>query len=219
MIFLKRTLPLVIAFVVGVVAFALYFIPHQAAQDATELMARWSWIILGFAFFLGMYSLLRMHGTRIRQRQGGWAYSLVTYFGFGIMMIAVFYNNGEWMLTAQVRGGLYDWLFYNVQVPSESTMFSLLAFFIASAAYRTFRARTTEAVILLIAAIFVMLGRVPIGALVWDQFPALQEWIMSVPNLAAKRGILLGVYLGMVATALKIIFGIERSYLGGGGDE
>lgn len=216
MIFLKRTLPLSIAFVIGVAAFVLYFIPHQTAENATELLAQWGRIIVGFAHFLGMYSLLRMHINNVKRQDGGWAYSGVMLLGFMAMMIAVAYNNGNWFLTARERGGLYDWLFFNVQVPADATMFSLLAFFIASAAYRTFRARTTEAVILLIAAIIVMLGRVPIGALIWEQFPALQQWIMTVPNLAAKRGILLGVYLGMVATALKIIFGIERSYLGGG---
>ena len=110
----------------------------------------------------------------------------------------------------------FNWMFQYVQVPADATMFSILAFFIASAAYRTFRARTPEAAILLVSAIIVMLGRVPIGAAISDIFPLLSGWLMDVPNLAAKRGILLGVSLGMVATSLRIIFGIERSYLGGG---
>ena len=61
-----------------------------------------------------------------------------------------------------------------------------------------------------------MLGRVPIGAYISDYVPAAADWLLNVPNLAAKRGILLGVSLGAIATSLRIIFGIERSYLGGG---
>ena len=61
-----------------------------------------------------------------------------------------------------------------------------------------------------------MLGRVPIGAAISETIPSLAEWLMEVPNLAAKRGILLGVSLGAIATSLRIIFGIERSYVGGG---
>ncbi|HQE62507.1 MAG TPA: hypothetical protein PLV10_09570, partial [Candidatus Latescibacteria bacterium] len=125
------------------------------------------------------------------------------------------YNNGAGPLVALRKGGAYDWLYTNVFVAADASMFAILSFFIASAAYRTFRARTTEATILLVAAVIVMLGRVPIGALLWESMPELQQWLMNVPNMAAKRGILLGVYLGAVATALRIIFGIERSYLGG----
>jgi hypothetical protein len=95
------------------------------------------------------------------------------------------------------------------------TMFSMLAFFIASAAYRTFRAKTIESALLLLAALFVIFGRVPISAAVSDKFPAIADWIMSYPNLAVKRGILIGVSLGMVGTALRVIFGIERAYIGG----
>ncbi len=79
--------------------------------------------------------------------------------------------------------------------------------------HRAFRARNTVATLLLVSAVIVMLGRVPIGAAISDFFPAAQEWIMDVPQLAAKRGIQIGAALGAVSMSLRIILGIERSYL------
>lgn len=112
-------------------------------------------------------------------------------------------------------GGYFDWQYKWVYSAAQSAMFSMLAFFIASAAYRTFRARTWEAAFLLLAALVVIFGRTTLAGAVNEVFPDLAEWVMQVPNLGAKRGILLGVALGSVATALRIIFGIERAYLGG----
>jgi hypothetical protein len=40
------------------------------------------------------------------------------------------------------------------------------------------------------------------------------DWI-GVPQNAAKRAILIGAALGVMATGLRVILGIERSYLSG----
>ena len=203
MLFFNRTLPLIVAFAFGV----------------EREMALWVRIVFAFAYLLGLYSLLNLHWQRIRQHAAGWGYSLVAIASFSLMMLFVVYNDGHGPFAAQAAAGGYKWFFDNVHVACASTMFSILAFFIASAAYRTFRARTPEAAILLVAAVIVMLGRVPIGAFISDLIPQAAQWLMAVPNMAAKRGILLGISLGAIATSLRIIFGIERSYLGGGGEE
>lgn len=216
MLFLRRTLPLILAFVLGVLGILVFYVPHSVAQTIEQDLAKWFMIIAAFAYFLGLYSLANLHWSRIRARQAGWGYSLVAYLSFALMIAFVIYNDGNGPLHAQAKTGGYQWLFLNVYVPCTSTMFSILAFFIASAAYRTFRARSPEAALLLLAGIVVMLGRVPIGAYISDLIPMTSQWLMAVPNMAAKRGILLGVSLGAIATSLRIIFGIERSYLGGG---
>lgn len=99
--------------------------------------------------------------------------------------------------------------------PMQSTMFSLLAFFVASAAFRAFRAKSFEATILLVTAFIVMLGRVPIGTSIWPGFAGISEWILSTVNMAGSRAITLGAAVGATAACLKIILGLETRYLGG----
>ena len=140
------------------------------------------------------------------------------------MIVLGLYNGGKGVLAPPVEGATdwFDWGFHNVQNPCGATIFSILAFFMASAAFRTFRARNLGAALLLLAAVIVMFGRVPVSEMVsnWlgngQIFPKASDVIMDYPNLAAKRGIMLGIALGALSQSLRILLGIERSYLGGG---
>ena len=145
--------------------------------------------------------------------------AVATVLPFAVIIIAGFaYSNGRQFLEP---GTGFDYLYQNVYAPLSSTMFAMLAFFVASASYRAFRARNKEATMLLVAAFFVMLGRVPIGDLMTSFMPEglrlsnLADWVMNFPNAAGQRAIMIGIALGIASTSLRIILGIERSHLGG----
>lgn len=213
MTFLRRTLPLLIATVAGLLGILTYYIPVW--EEFETRSAIWFRIVFAFAMILGIHSLLHLHWAKVRRNLEGWGYNAVTLIAFAVTLFFGIYNAGAGPFAVQnLESGGLDWIYDHIQTPAATTMFSLLAFFIASAAYRTFRARSTEAAILLVAAICVMLGRVPIGAAISEYLPLFSQWLMDTPNLAARRGILIGVTLGAIATALRIIFGIERSWLG-----
>jgi len=89
-------------------------------------------------------------------------------------------------------------------------MFALLAFVIASAAFRAFRARSVEATLLLITAIVMMIGRVSIGRSSRPS-PGHHRMAARRPEPRGKRAIALGVGLGAVSTALKIISASSRA--------
>jgi hypothetical protein len=116
-----------------------------------------------------------------------------------------------------LRNTMFRSVFDNVQIPILSTMFALLAFYVASAAYRAFRARNLLASLLLLAALIVMFRFNPyLSPIFGDYLARTSNWLMNVPNLAAQRAIVVGIGLGMVATALKVLLGIERGYMGKG---
>jgi len=205
---LRTRVPLILTFVTAVVMIAIFFTPHRLGDYVQSELSDWMMVIGGLGLVLGLISLLQRHLRKIAHRQQDWPYSLVAVASFGLMaVLGVGWGTQE--------GSVFTWIFSNAYVPLDATMFSILAFFVASAAFRTFRARSVEAALLLIAALIVMFGRVPWGQLVFKPSPLVAEWVMSSPALGAKRAILLGVSLGGIAMSLRIILGIERSHLGG----
>jgi len=205
---MRLFLPLVVTFVCGIVMILHFFIPHRPISTIGDGLTDWYMIVASAAIFLGAAHLFQVHVHRINTKARNWQYSPVVLIGFLAMMAAGLVWGVEESLP-------FDYMFQTMVVPMGATMFSLLAFFVASAAFRAFRASNWRATLLLASAFIVMLGRVPIGGMIWKQIPVISEWMMQVPNMAGQRAVMIGAALGVVATSLRMIFGIERSYLGG----
>ncbi|MEW6411562.1 MAG: hypothetical protein AB1483_03710 [Candidatus Zixiibacteriota bacterium] len=221
---MRRQVPLFITFFVGALLIFSVFIPPM--ENLGENFTLFFDIIAVFAFFLGGGNLVRVHVTKLRRRKADWWFSIVTLIGFFCMLIIGLFKIGnDGGIAAQVtaEGSWFQEVFNYILNPLQSTMYALLAFFVASASYRAFRAKNNEATILLIAAFIILLGRTPFGTMLtaWIpesfsvlQIPNLAVWLMNSPNLAGQRAIIIGIGLGVVSMSLRLILGIERTYLG-----
>ena len=214
---MRREIPLLITGIVGVVFVLQYFIPHFPFNRMNAWFSDWFSIVQAFAIWLGALNLLKISAQKIIGKKSDWGYSVVIIVSFLLISIIGF-AEGE---SFRDPGTNFTWLYDFIYTPLSSSMFAILAFFVASASYRAFRARNTEATLLLLAAFFVMLGRVPVGDMFTSFMPeqlqlsSLATWIMNFPQTAGQRAIMIGIALGIVSTSLRIILGIERSHLGG----
>lgn len=110
-------------------------------------------------------------------------------------------------------------VFQGLFVPLGSAMFSLLAFYVATAAYRTFRARSIEAAVMMITAVLVMLGQIPHGPLyISEDLPAFRNWIMDNISTPAFRAIFFGSSVAAFAMAIRMWFSLDVSPLSASGD-
>ena len=195
-----------------------YFVPHHVSATIYQYALNWTIIIGIFTLAVGIGSLINLHYDRIAKRKQTWRYSAVTLAALAFMTVVGLFSPNA---MADPRG-LFMRTYFYVLSPVQATMFALLAFFIASAAYRAFRAKTVLATLLLLSAVIVMLGRVWVGDTLTGWLPSglqlsdIAKYILDFPNTAAKRAIYIGVGLGIAGTSLKIILGIERTWLGGG---
>lgn len=214
---MRREVPLIITFVVGIVFVIQYFIPHPPFDELNNWFSDWFSIVAAFAIWLGALNLMKISAQKVFRRKEDWGYAAVIIVSFLLMTLIGLFSGEDF----REPGTPFDWLYVNAYMPLSATMFAILAFFVASASYRAFRARNVEATLLLLAAFFVMLGRVPIGDMISGFMPDayqlsdLATWIMNFPQAAGQRAIMIGIALGLVSTSLRIILGIERSYLGG----
>jgi len=242
---LKREIPLILSAIVGITFVVQFFVPHYPMGFLADMFSDWFSIVAAAAIWLGALNLIRVSLEKVYKQPGERIYAAVTVASFLLIVIVGFFFSGG--RSFQEPGTRFDWLYINIYTPLMATMFALLAFFVASASYRAFRARNAQATVLLLAAFVVMLGRTPFGDWLssmpipigqatnyifgpnsignWlSQVRILPEgWgisnlsniIMNYFNVAGQRAIMIGIALGIISTSLRIILGIERTYLGG----
>ncbi|WP_437194563.1 hypothetical protein [Planctomicrobium sp. SH527] len=130
-----------------------------------------------------------------------------------------------WSGSYTAQGTPFWWIYEYALQPLMTTTFALLAFYVASAAYRAFRAKNLEATLLLGTAFLILLGRTSAGPALTSWLPdslsflkmdSLMDFIMSVFNTAGNRAIMIGIALGTISMSLRVLLGIDRSYLGSG---
>lgn len=223
--FLKIQLPLFLTLLAGLIPIVAFFASPDAhqIQFTKDRLEKYMVIIASFALMLGVINVVQSNVRKIEKRHTGWQYGAFLLAGLLSMAISGILGTikvGRFQGIGYLPDGSrspFQWGAEFIFTPLQATMFSVLAFFMASAAFRAFRARNTEATILLIAAGVVMLGRIPLGESIMGGNPWLAhftDWLMDWPNAAAQRGIIIGAALGAASLSLRVITGIERTYLG-----
>ncbi len=227
---MKRTIPWIITIVTGFVLVIAEFVPPWGKMREDVLI--YFQIISVFAFFLGGGSLLKINLQKVFSKRTDWEYALVTVVGFFVMLaLGLFKLGNPEMATAgyaadlNANGSWFKNLFDAVKAPLSASMYSLLAFFIASASYRAFRAKNSDATVLLVSAFIILMGQTFVGVVAtgwmpdWVSFFKVENlslWLLAKANLAGQRAILIGIALGIVSMSLRVILGIERTHLSGG---
>ncbi len=155
------------------------------------------------------------------QAQTEWTSQIAELFGLAHQI------KYAWSGEYRDQGTPFWWIYEFLFKPLTATMFALLAFYVASAAFRAFRAKNVEASLLLGTAFIILLGRTFAGVLLTSWMPEelsglrienLAVYIMQVFNTAGNRAIMIGIALGIASTSLKVLLGIDRSYLGSSED-
>ena len=215
---MRREVPLVLTAIVGLTMIVSHFIPPL--NMLKDLFEDWFFIIAAFAIYLGVLNLIRVNADKIYKKQTDAPFGVVVIFGFlAITIPGLFFSGGRQAFLDP--GTPFFYLYIHVYYPLSATMFALLAFFVASASYRAFRARNVEATMLLVAAFVLMLGRVLISDWISGWLPEgymlgdLADWVMDFPQTAGQKAIMIGIALGVVSSALRVILGLERAYMGG----
>jgi hypothetical protein len=173
-------------------------------------------IIVGtMAFLLGPFNLVRHNVGTVAGRKKGWPGSCV-FLGFLVASIlATAFSETDLSAAFGVPWDKLNNAFrYGVMTAFFASSMALLTFYLVSAAHRAFRLDSTEAAAMMVTAVIVLLGQVPLGDWLTNGFPAWfrfstwTQWILEYPNAAVQRAVLFGACGGAFATGLRHWLGI-----------
>jgi hypothetical protein len=191
----------------------------QATIGPTTYLSDWLpdvnnfFVILGaMAWGMGLLSLGMVHWGNIKKQREEW-YGSVFFFvavGVGIMAGLGYQSENAWLKP--VNTVVFEYMLR----PMGSTVFSLLAFHMTTAAYRAFRVKSGEALVMMFSAFIVMLGQIPIGLWLTHKLPnflwlpVISQWLLYIANSAAVRGMWFGMMVGAIAVGLRYWLSLER---------
>jgi len=199
---MARILAIIAALACGLLVLVDFFVVEPVIDALGAMLVEGALILAAFALLLGVLNLIGVH-ARMNGTPGSRRYSAILLVALVATMAIGILRPASDALT---------WVFDYLYFPLQATMGALLAFFIVSAAFRAFKLRSVSALILLVTSVLVLITQLPFSAALSPLLPAAREWIYAIPVTAGVRGILLGVALGTVATALRVLLAVDHPY-------
>lgn len=192
--------PLVIAIAFGLVALVgLLFLP-----EIGSLLTGWAAFIAAAALLFGVLNLLLIHLQRFIKNRN--LYSLVLILSMMVTFAAAYSDEviGSDFLNA---------LFGFILQPLEAALASLLAFFLLFAGYRLLQRQPNGWSVLFIGvAVLFLIAAAPMPAALGGLFTWVQDYFAPLFVHSGVRAILIGVALGTVTLAVRLLLGVERPY-------
>lgn len=197
-------MPWLITAVCTLAMFGDYFFDINLIHEGATVIQTWTIIISFFTLLIGAVILLLFHTGRILKRmKGQWYFSAVVIGAFAI-------EAAFGLVGVVSKDTTYANIYVNYGAPIEAALYSLLAFYVAVAAYRVFRAKNIDATLLLGAGLLVMFGSAPFGIMIWPAAREVAAWILTVPNAAVQRAVLIASVIGLVAMGVRVLLGREK---------
>lgn len=200
----RQLIPVGVSIGVGLIVLLQQFISNPDLNAISATLVAWGALVAAFALLLGLVNVLRFHVLAIARRERQMFSSLLIVVT-AIVVFAITLPSGG-------AGAASRWVLRYLYGPLEASFLALLVFFIASAVYRGLNRRTWEVGLFALSALVVLIGTPPLLGVISPWLPAAREWVVNVPALAGVRGIMLGVALGVIATGLRLLTGIDRPY-------
>lgn len=205
---MRAPISTVIAILAGLFVLLGYFLP-DIFGSVQQLLLQWAVALAAFAALAGLYNLFMVHWRKVQTNQPTSGYSAILIIAFVLTVIAVGMSGPT--------GGLSLWIFNNIQVPIETSLVALLAVMLAYASARLLQRRSSAfTIVFLSAALLALLGSAPffLGGNNIPLLATVRNLMTDIFATAGARGILLGVSLGVVATGIRLLAGIDRPYGG-----
>jgi len=199
---MKQRTPVIIAALSGLVMLAaLFFQPFTAPYLGLAL--NWAIILSSVALLVAIASLVVTHFRFIMRGRKGFLYSIVLLVAFfGTLILGGYLGVDDPDFLHGLR---------SVLVPLENALMALVALVLMSAAVKIFRIRGWSILTVsfgLSALVFLFLN---LGFLQLDSNPGLSQLFSTLQRLpvVAARGLIIGVALGAMLMALRVLFGQE----------
>lgn len=184
-----------------------FFVMPAQVLSANKTLLNWGVLVAAFAILVGTIDIFKMHFEWTRTKaKGQWPFSVIL---LGILAVTLVTGAYGVLAGAGVSYYPFQWLYNAFYTPSSATMYAILVFYMASAAFRAFRIRNAQAFLLVVVGFIVMLANVGIGYVIWPGFIPLGNWINTYLVAAAYRPIVIGAGLGIIITGLRALLGRE----------
>ncbi|MBN9391329.1 MAG: hypothetical protein J0I20_25085 [Chloroflexi bacterium] len=202
---LKLYLPLIVVLLTALLVLADFF-TTGLIDGVGHALALWVSMIAGVLLLLGLANIAWVHLQRLQKGGANRVYSLALLVSAFVVIVA-----GVIGRAAGYQDSVSNWIFQYIYQPLATTLFSLLAFLLISAALRTLRIRNIESALLVIGAVVVLLGQIAFTP--FSSLSSISQWFQDYPVLGIIRGILIGTALGAIATSLRYLLGVDNNYM------